>query len=103
MSQPPAQSESPKSVKLPRPRAWPVVLSLGIVLLALGVATEPAFSIVGGVLLAIGLVGWIGQLLRGRGHEHEALSELKAVPITARPGTVEQLKPGVVGYRFQLP
>ena len=93
----------PRGLKMPRPTAWPIVLGLGIVLLALGVATEPALSIVGGVLLAIGLVGWIVQLLPGRGHEHEALSELKAEPITARPGTVEQLKPGVVGYRFQLP
>ena len=93
----------PRGVKMPRPTAWPIVLGLGIALLALGVATEPAFSIVGGVLLAIGLVGWIVQLLPGRGHEHEALSELKAAPVTARPGMVEQLKPGVVGYRFQLP
>ena len=88
---------------MPRTTAWPIVLSLGVVLLALGVATDLTFSVVGGVLLVIGLVGWIAQLLPGRGHEHEALSEVKAGPITARPGTVEQLKPGVIGYRFQLP
>src|SRR5262245_4725383 len=93
----------PRGVKMPQPTAWPIVLSLGIVMLALGVATDLSFSVVGGVLLAIGLVGWISQLLPGRGHEHEPLTAEKAAPITARPGTVEQLKPGVVGYRFQLP
>src|SRR5262245_2637384 len=93
----------PRGVKMPQPTAWPIVLSLGIVMLALGVATDLSFSVVGGVLLAIGLVGWISQLLPGRGHEHEPLTAEQAAPITARPGRVEQLKPGVVGYRFQLP
>src|SRR5262249_10702220 len=93
----------PRGVKMPRPTAWPIVLSLGVVMLALGVATDLSFSVVGGVLLAIGLVGWISQLLPGRGHEHEPLSAGRAAPIAARPGRVEQLKPGVVGYRFQLP
>src|SRR4029079_19812639 len=31
------------------------------------------------------------------------LAEVKPATVAARPGTVEQLKPGVVGYRFQLP
>jgi mono/diheme cytochrome c family protein len=93
----------PRGVKMPRSTAWPIVLSLGVVMLALGVATDLSFSVVGGVLLAIGLVGWISQLLPGRGHEHEPLTAEKAAPITARLGRVEQLKPGVVGYRFQLP
>src|SRR6478736_976562 len=103
MSQSQGQHELPESVEMPKSTAWPIVLSLGVVLLALGVATEVAFSAVGGVLVVIGIVGWIAQLLPGRGHEHEAQAEVKATPITARPGTVEQLKPGVIGYRFQLP
>src|ERR1051326_8193719 len=104
-AQPKQSSESqPRgSIDMPRSTAWPIVLGLGVVLLALGVATDLAFSVVGGVLLASGLVGWIAQLLPGRGHEHEPLAGEKAAPIAARPGTVEQLKPGVVGYRFQLP
>jgi mono/diheme cytochrome c family protein len=98
-----SESQAGSGLEMPRPTAWPIVLSLGVLLLALGVATDLIFSIVGGVLLAIGLIGWIAQLLPGRGHEHESLSEVKVEPIHARPGTVEQLKPGVVGYRFQLP
>jgi mono/diheme cytochrome c family protein len=95
----------PGLVEMPRPTVWPIVLSLGIVLAALGVTTSLFFCAVGGVLLVIGLVGWISQLLPGRGHEHEPLAApaQRATVIAARPGTVEQLKPGVTGYRFQLP
>lgn len=93
------------SVELPRATSWPIVISLGITLMALGVATSHVFTVVGGVVFAAGIVGFIGQLLPGRGHEHEPLVEpaAQAKPAASRPGFVEQLKPGVVGYRFQLP
>lgn len=93
------------SVEMPRPTAWPIVIALAIVLLALGVATSLAFCVLGGALLIISLIGWIVQLLPGRGHEHEPLAEpaQRAQAVVPRPGTVQSLKPGVVGYRFQLP
>ena len=47
------------TVEMPRPTAWPIVLSLGIVLVALGVATNLFFCAVGGLLLLIGLIGWM--------------------------------------------
>src|SRR5439155_14528304 len=97
----PNTSEPPVgTVEMPRPTAWPIVLSLGVTMIALGIATSLAFSAVGGTLLLVGLIGWISQLLPGRGHEHESLSppDERAAPITAQPGTVQQLKPGVVGY-----
>jgi mono/diheme cytochrome c family protein len=92
-------------VEMPAPTAWPVMLAAGITLAMLGVATSPVFSIAGGVLFFVAIIGWISQLLPGRGHEFEELATASKRPkaIAARPGTVEQLKPGVVGYRFQLP
>jgi len=90
---------------MPRATAWPIVLALGITLLGGGLATSPALSVVGAVLFVFGLVGWIGQLLPGRGHMHEPLVEpaLRARPVTGKPGTVDQLRPGIPGYRFRLP
>ncbi len=90
---------------MPRPTAWPIVLAVGITLAALGAATSKAFCAVGGVLFAIGLFGWISQFLAGRGHEHENLvpPDERPRPPVAHVGAVQQLKPGVVGYRFQLP
>src|SRR5690554_2062579 len=99
-------SNSPnESIEMPAPTAWPIVLAAGVTLIMLGVATNLIFSIVGGVLALSGIFGWVSQLLPGRGHEFEKLapSEERPRPIVARPGRVETLKPGVVGYRFQLP
>jgi hypothetical protein len=90
---------------MPQATAWPIVLALGITLLGTGLATNAAFSIIGAIVFVFGLSGWIGQLLPGRGHLHEPLVEpaLRPQPVVERPGTVDQLKPGMVGYRFRLP
>lgn len=94
-----------QAVEMPRPNVWPMVLGLGIVLMAAGVALHLAFCAVGTVIFLAGLTGWIGQLLPGRGHHHEALvePERRAKPLVAEIGRVEQLHPGLPGYRFQLP
>jgi hypothetical protein len=90
---------------MPRPTVAPLVLSLGIVLLAGGLALGIAFVIVGACVLVIGLGMWIVDLLPGRGHVQEALVEpgKGPAPIAGEPGTVEQLLPGMLGYRVQLP
>jgi len=92
-------------VHMPRPTAWPFVLALGITLLGAGLATSLALVVVGAVLSICGLVGWIAQLLGGRGHGHEPLVQpaLRYRPAAARPGTVDQLRPGMAGHRFRLP
>jgi mono/diheme cytochrome c family protein len=48
---------------------------------------------------------WIVQLLPGRGHVHEPLAEPTRRPpaIVGVPGGVEQLRPGMPGYRLRLP
>lgn len=99
------ESHPRESVELPRATSWPIVISMGIALAALGAATSVAFSVVGGVLFFVGVAGFIGELLPGRGHELEPLVEpaARAKPVVARSGLVEPLKPGVIGYRFQLP
>ena len=53
---------------MPRPTVAPLVLAVGIVLLAMGVATSLAFVLVGGIVFVVGLGMWIDQLLPGRGH-----------------------------------
>ena len=94
-----------ESVEMPRATVWPIVLALGITLLGAGLATSLALSVVGAVLFVFGLGGWIGQLLPGRGHRHEPLVEpaLRSRSVVEKPGTVEQLRPGMAGYRFRLP
>jgi uncharacterized membrane protein YagU involved in acid resistance len=96
---------SATAVELPEPTAWPLVLGLGILLAAAGIATNLGFSLVGLVLFVIGLTGWIANLLPGRGHVEEPLVEaaLRPRPPTPSFGTVEQLAVGKPGYRMRLP
>jgi hypothetical protein len=90
---------------MPRATAAPVVLAVGLAVLAAGVALGTAFLLVGAVVLAAGLGIWITQLLPGRGHVHEARVEpaRRPQPIAGLAGTVEQLGPGRPGYRLRLP
>src|SRR5262245_49330993 len=96
---------APDSVEMPRPTTAPLVLALGMTLLAAGVALGLGFLVVGAVVVIVGLGIWVGQLLPGRGHVHEALAEpaLRPRPVAAVPGGVEQLREGMPGYRIRLP
>ena len=106
----PAQpAAAPDSVEMPRPTAAPLVLALGLALLAAGVGFGTAFFVVGAAVLVTGLGIWIGQLLPGRGHVHESLAEARhrPRPVTGTPGGVGDarkppvyLKPGNVLRTF---
>src|SRR5271166_3720167 len=94
----------PDSVEMPRPTASPLVLALGITLLAAGVALGTGILVAGAVVVVAGLSIWIVQLLPGRGHVHESLVEPeRPQPVRAVPGGVEHLRPGMPGYRLRLP
>ena len=51
---------------LPETSVWPVVLAGGMALLLFGVVTSLSFSVVGALLIAAALKGWIGDLLHVR-------------------------------------
>jgi hypothetical protein len=95
----------PDSLEMPRPTAAPLVLALGLTLLAAGVALGVGFAVVGAVVVATGLTTWILQLLPGRGHIRERLSEPVRPPggMVGVPGGVERMRPGMPGYRLRLP
>jgi hypothetical protein len=97
-------NESP-TVDMPKPTAAPLVLAVGIVLAAMGVATSLAFLFVGGVVFVAGLGMWISQLLPGRGHWRERRVEpsLRPQPITPVLGEVARMRQGMPGYRLRLP
>jgi hypothetical protein len=95
----------PDSVEMPRPTVAPLVLALGLALLAAGVPLGLGFLAVGAVVLVAGISIWIAQFLPGRGHVHEPLAEpaRRPLPVTAEPGRVAQLRAGMPGYRLRLP
>lgn len=90
---------------MPRPTAGPLVLAVGIFLLAMGVVTSLMFAAVGVLVCVFGFWMWISHLIPGRGHLAEpvvALSERPA-PIPVDSGEVPKLREGMPGYRLRLP
>ena len=87
----PEAPAAPDSVEMPRPTAAPLVLALGMALLAAGVALGMGFLVVGAVVVVMGLSIWIVQLLPDRGQVLESLAEpARPRPVTGAPGGVER-------------
>jgi hypothetical protein len=92
-------------VEMPRPTVWPLVLALGLTLLAAGLLTNLVFSLLGAALCAVSLRGWIGELAPGAGTHVEALALEAARPRPVQPSTagVASVTPGRPGYRARIP
>ncbi|HTW78654.1 MAG TPA: hypothetical protein VME23_03815 [Terracidiphilus sp.] len=68
------------TIHLPAPTSWPIVLAFGCTLAAAGLVTNLAISILGGVLMLAGCIGWFRQVLPQEQHEE--------VPIIEQPVTI---------------
>ena len=101
----PDDPAAPEAVVMPRPTPAPLVLAVGMALLAAGLPFGAGFLVVGAGVLAAGLGLWVAQLLPGRGHVHEALVEpaRRARAVTGLAGGVAHLRAGMPGYRLRLP
>jgi hypothetical protein len=61
--------EGTREIHLPTPTAWPMVLALGISLLAASMVTHFAIAIFGGILTLAGAIGWVREVLPVEAHE----------------------------------
>jgi hypothetical protein len=50
---------------LPSPSVWPFTVAGGVTLLGFGLLTTFAFSVLGLVLMVVGLYGWIQEMRHG--------------------------------------
>jgi hypothetical protein len=100
-----SRDEPSETVEMPRPTAAPMVLAMGLALLAAGVATNVAFTVVGAVISVFGLGLWIAQMIPGRGEHHEPLVDpsQRPRPVTARVDGVGRMQEGMPGSRLRLP
>jgi hypothetical protein len=71
---------SPRSVQLPAPTAWPVVLAFGLTLMAAGLVTTVAISVLGAVITLAGSVGWFRDVLPHEQHESVSVAD-EAIPV----------------------
>jgi hypothetical protein len=93
----------PAAVEMPRPTTAPLVLAVGIALLAAGVPLGSGFLVVGVLAIVAGLGIWLAQSRRGHVHEPVVAPALLVAPLTVAPGGVEHLRQGMPGYRLRLP
>jgi hypothetical protein len=93
------------SVEMPRPTIAPLVLAVGMLLLASSLIFGLGFLIAGAVLILVGLGLWIAQLLPGQGHMHEAFVDpaQRPRPISGLSGGVARLLEGMPGHRLRMP
>jgi len=57
------------TLELPAPTAWPLVLAFGITLVFAGLVTSESVSVLGGILIIAGAVGWFRNVLPHEAHE----------------------------------
>jgi hypothetical protein len=92
-------------IELPAPTAWPMVAALGVALTFAGLVMHPLVSMVGGVLVLAGAVGWFGEVLPVEHVERIPLrpEAQRAKPVQPVTRAVAQLVPGVEGHRLRIP
>jgi hypothetical protein len=96
------ERERPRSVDLPAPTAWPMVLAFGVTLLFAGLVTNFAVSAVGAILMTAGAVGWFREVLPHEREETVPVARLLEFPVSLRE-SVAKLDVGHGQHRARLP
>jgi hypothetical protein len=76
--------QTPENIEMPAPTAWPLVLAFGLTLIAAGMVTAGSVSILGGILIIAGTVGWFRQVLPVESHEVTPVIEEEVAIETSR-------------------
>ena len=78
-------NQARRTIELPAPTAWPIILAFGLTLVFAGLVTSTSVSILGAIFAVAGCVGWFCEVLP---HEkQESLPIVDGVPTaeTSRP------------------
>jgi hypothetical protein len=95
--------QSSNVIEVPAPTPWPFVTAFGLALLATGLVTSLAVSVVGLVVILFGAVGWFRNVLPVSKEELVAVAATPE-PILARSTRrVVHLQPGAEGHRVYIP
>jgi hypothetical protein len=91
-SQANAPPRTTDTVELPAPTAWPIVLAFGVMLVAAGMVTNVAISVLGAILAVCGYIGWFRDVL-----PHE---KMESVPVGDIPQPVSTSRRQVERVEF---
>src|ERR1700734_1965791 len=79
-----ATEQSPDTIEMPAPTAWPIAFAFGVTLLFAGLVTSEAVSILGAIIAIAGAVGWFRDVLPHEAHETVEVILEGAAVTTAR-------------------
>src|SRR3979490_432159 len=74
-----------RTIELPAPTAWPIVMAFGLTLVFAGLVTSASVSILGAILTMAGCVGWFRDGLPHEKHESVPAAEKVPTAATSRP------------------
>jgi len=60
---PAGAAQTPRTIDLPAPTAWPIILAFGLTLVFAGLVTSVSLSILGAICAVAGGVGWFFDVL----------------------------------------
>lgn len=89
------------TIHLPAPTAWPIVLALGLTLLAASLVTNVAIGALGFIICIVSSIGWFREVLPHEAHEDIAVTE-EPVVFVPSPERVARIEVGET-HRAQLP
>ena len=85
---PAGAEQAPRTIELPAPTAWPIVLAFGFTLVFAGLVTSVSVSILGAIFALAGCVGWFRDVLPNEKHESVPVAEKAPTVATSRPQVV---------------
>ena len=74
-----------KTIEIPAPTAWPIILAFGLTLVFAGLVTSSSVSLLGAILAMSGAVGWFRDVLPHEKHESVSAIETISPVSTSRP------------------
>jgi hypothetical protein len=84
------ECQTPSTIEVPAPTAWPFILAFGATLLFAGLVTSMSVSVLGAALALAGCVGWFREVFP---HEHEEVVPvlLEGIRLTTDRRVVERI------------
>ena len=82
---PAGAAQTPRTIDLPAPTAWPIILAFGLSLVFAGLVTSVSLSILGAICAVAGGVGWFFDVLPHEKRESVPVADGVPTVATSRP------------------
>ena len=87
-----AQARTTGRIELPAPTVWPIVLAFGVTLIAAGMVTNAAVSVLGAILAVCGHIGWFRDVFPHEQTESVPVGDLRPPRVSTRRPHVERVE-----------